>query len=94
MTLGSTQPLTEMNTRNISRGKGGRCVGLTTLPPSCDNALKNPGASASWNPQSLSRPVIGLLYLYLYLSSLYEKLILLHHFLKFTFDLILNTVYQ
>jgi hypothetical protein len=33
MTLGSTQPLTEMSTRNISGGKGGRCVGLTTLPP-------------------------------------------------------------
>jgi hypothetical protein len=31
MTLGSTQPLTEMSTR----GKGGQCVGLTTLPPSC-----------------------------------------------------------
>jgi hypothetical protein len=27
-------PLTEMSTRNISLGKGGRCVGLTTLPPS------------------------------------------------------------
>jgi len=27
----------------------------------------NLGASSSWNPQGLSRPVIGLLYLYLYL---------------------------
>ena len=35
MALGSTQPLIEMNTTNISWGKGGRCVGLTTLPPSC-----------------------------------------------------------
>ena len=26
------QPLTEMNTRNISWGKGGLCLGLTTLP--------------------------------------------------------------
>ena len=33
--LGSTRPLTEMSARNISwGGKGGRCVGLTTLPPS------------------------------------------------------------
>jgi hypothetical protein len=31
--LGSTQPLTEMSTMDISWGKGGRCVGLTTLPP-------------------------------------------------------------
>ena len=30
MALGSTQPLTEMSVRNISWGKGGRCVGLTT----------------------------------------------------------------
>ena len=35
MALGSTQPLTEMSTRSIFWGKGGRCVGLTTLPPSC-----------------------------------------------------------
>jgi len=34
MTLGSTQPLTEKSTRNVSwGGKGGRCVGLITLPP-------------------------------------------------------------
>ena len=31
MALGSTQPLTEISTRDISWGKGGRCVGLTTL---------------------------------------------------------------
>ena len=39
-TLGLTQPLTEMSTRNISWGKGGRCVGLTTLPPSCVDCLE------------------------------------------------------
>jgi hypothetical protein len=39
-------------------GKGGRCVGLTTLPPSC----RNLGASTSWNPKALSRPVMGLLF--------------------------------
>jgi len=33
MVLGSTQPLTEMSTRNIPGDKGGRCVGLKTLPP-------------------------------------------------------------
>jgi hypothetical protein len=41
--LGSTQPLTEMSTRNISRG---RCVGLTTLPPSCVDCLE------IWEPQT------------------------------------------
>ena len=35
LTLGSTQPLTEMSTRSISWGKDIRCVRLTTLPPSC-----------------------------------------------------------
>ena len=35
MALGSTQPLTEMSTRSISWGKGGRFVGLTTLQPPC-----------------------------------------------------------
>ena len=35
MALGSTYPVTEMSTRNISWGdKGGRCLGLTTLSPS------------------------------------------------------------
>jgi len=45
MVLGSTQPLTEMSTRNISWGKGGRCAGLTTLPPSCADCLE------IWEPQ-------------------------------------------
>jgi len=41
MALGSTQPLTEMSTRNIYWGKGGRCVRLTTLPPSCAVVTKS-----------------------------------------------------
>ena len=43
MALGLTQPLTEMSTRNISWGQGGRRVGLTTLPPSCAVVMK-PGS--------------------------------------------------
>jgi len=34
MALGSTQPLVKMSTRNIPGGKGGRCVRMTTSPPS------------------------------------------------------------
>jgi len=41
MALGLTQLLTEMSTRNICwGGKGGRCVGLTTFPPSCGSYLE------------------------------------------------------
>ena len=41
MALGLTQPLTEMSTRRISwGGKGGRCVGLATLPPLSADCLE------------------------------------------------------
>ena len=43
--LRSTQPLTEMSTRNTSWGKGSRCVGLTTLPLSCADCHE------IWEPQ-------------------------------------------
>ena len=35
MALGSTHLPTETNTGDICWGKGGRCLGLTTLPTSC-----------------------------------------------------------
>jgi len=41
--------------RNLLRGKGGRFLGLTTLPPSCADRLEILGASTSWNPQGLYR---------------------------------------
>jgi len=44
----STQPLKEKSSRNISLGgggKGGRCVRLTSLPPSCADCLE------IWEPQ-------------------------------------------
>jgi len=46
-------------------GKGGWCVGLTTLPPSCADCLE------IWEPHplGLSRPVMRLLYLIKYLIS-------------------------
>jgi hypothetical protein len=64
MALGSTEPVAEMSTRDISwGGKGGGWVGLTTLPPSSADCLEILVASTSWNPQDLSRPVMELLYL-------------------------------
>ena len=47
MALGFTQPLTEMSTGNIPGGKGGRCVGLIILPPSCADCLE------IWEPQPI-----------------------------------------
>ena len=43
------------------RGEGGRSVELTTLLSSCDDFLEIPGASTSWIPKGLSRPVMGSL---------------------------------
>ena len=45
ITLGSTQPLTEISTTDIPWGKGDRCVGLTILPPSCADCQN------FWQPQ-------------------------------------------
>ena len=63
MALGSTQPLTEMSTRNISwRVKAASAFGWQPSTLMCQMS-RNLGASTSWNPQCLSRPVMGLLYL-------------------------------
>ena len=67
MALGSTQPLTEMSTRLFPGGKGGRCVRLTTNHHSVPLS-RSLGTLTSWNPLGLSRPVMGLLYLYLVLT--------------------------
>jgi hypothetical protein len=48
MALGSTQPLTEMSTRNVPGDKK-----LTTLPPSMSRMSENVGASTSRNPKGL-----------------------------------------
>ena len=49
MALGLTQLITEISTRNVSwgqgGGKGGRCVGLKTVPPSYADCLE------IWEPQ-------------------------------------------
>jgi hypothetical protein len=44
MAMVSTQPITEMSTRNFPRGNGDRRAGLTTLPPSVSRMSENVGA--------------------------------------------------
>jgi len=56
MALGSTQPLTEMSTRNISWGGSGWCIQLIILPLSCVGCLEI-------NLLESSRSVQGLLFL-------------------------------
>jgi hypothetical protein len=55
MALGSTQPLTEMSSRNIpGEVKGGRLVRLTTLPPFVTRlSRENVEVSTSHNPMGL-----------------------------------------
>jgi hypothetical protein len=60
MALGSTQPLNRNEYQEYFMG-----VGLTNLPSSCADVLK----SGSLNPQGLSRPVMGLVYLLPYEST-------------------------
>jgi hypothetical protein len=65
MARGSTQPLTEMSTRNLPLGgggvKGGRHVRLTISPPSVSRLSgENVGASTCHNPMGLLRLVTGI----------------------------------
>jgi len=62
MTMGSIQPLTELSTKIISLGKGGRCLRQKIYHHPVPLSY-NLGTLTSWNPLGLSRPVMGLLYL-------------------------------
>jgi hypothetical protein len=76
MTLGLTHPLTKMSTRTISREtKVAGELGWQRYHLHVQ-VSRNMGASTSWNPQGLSRPVMGFLYLYnmaIYLSVMDVK---------------------
>jgi hypothetical protein len=41
----------------LLQGKGGRCEGLTNLPSLYADFVEILGASTSWSPEGLSRPV-------------------------------------
>jgi hypothetical protein len=63
MALGLTHPLTEMSTRNISWAVKVRRADI--FATFIYRLSSNLGTSNSWNPQALSRSVMGLLCLYL-----------------------------
>jgi len=46
---------------HILGGYSARCIGLTSLPPSCADCLQIMAASPSWIPKCLSWPVMGQL---------------------------------
>jgi hypothetical protein len=62
MALGSTQPLTEMSTRNLPGGKGPPTLGADNLTTICEPI--NMGASTSHNPKGLHGLLQGKRYFF------------------------------
>jgi len=73
----------------ISWGKGGWCVRLTTYHHPVPLS-RNLGTLTSWNPLGLSRPVMGLIYIYLLQrKNIFTRLFTFRYVAKFK-KLVLN----
>ena len=70
-------------------GKSGRCVRLTSYPHPVPLS-RNLGTLTCWNPLGLSRPVMGLLYIF-YLPTIADFTVATYSRLFFLFDHILIT---
>ena len=78
MALGLTQPLTKMSNRNISWGL--KAAGAQGWQLYHFHVPIFQGVSTSWNPEGLSRPILGLRYSF-YLSMFRKNNIYLYTFM-------------